>query len=265
MAKHIGLGSALILTALASTACGNHDDADQPISWIGHTYMLSLAKGDFAVPAHVGDDLFGVAPTFFFKIDGSGKDLTATLATGPGTTTDTEMTMHPRTPEDAVLDTCGPTTTIPFSGADYPHSTFGVDDVRLFFLNPTTPPLQVTADVYGLKFTDVLPNGGTPSKTGTLDATMDFQQIVVLLGLLGPGRTAAQACQTFHDHYTRTGCTDASCMVGCTACPTASASETCLSIEAQDVGAVEAPSIMVTDVTEADRPDTCADSAVASQ
>ncbi len=259
MAKRF-IGSALVLTALSSTACGNHDEADKPVPWIGHTYMLSLAKPDFTVPSHVGDDLFGPAPTFFFKVEGSGKDLTATLATGPGTTTDADMMLHARTPEDAVLDSCGPTTTIPFSGADYPHSTLAVDDVRLFFLNQTTPPLQVTADVYGLKFTDVLPNGDTQSKTGKLDATMDFQQIVVLLGLLGPTRDAAQACQTFHDHYTRSGCVDASCMVGCGACPTASASPTCLSIEADDVGAVEAPSIAVTDVTEADRPASCADS-----
>jgi hypothetical protein len=261
MAKNFSVRWVLVLAAFSSVACGEHED-DKPIPWIGRTYMLSLDKPDFVVPNHVGDDLFGVAPTFFFEIGGSGKALTATLATGPGTTTDAEMNRHPRTPEDAVQDACGPSVVVPFSGADYPRSTIALDDVRLFFLNPANPPLQVTADVYGLKFTDVLPNGDTPSTSGTLDATMDFDQIYVLLGLLGPGRTPDSACTTFHDHYTRSGCMDASCMVGCGACPAPSTSSHCLSIQGQDLGALEAPSVTLTDVTEAGRPASCADSQV---
>ena len=261
MARHFLVGPALVFAALSSAACGGNDD-DKPISWIGHTYMLSLAKGDFSVPNHVGDDLFGVAPTFFFKIEGSGKDLSATIATGPGTTTDASGTKQPRTPADAVQDSCGPTTVVPFSAANYPHSTLAVDDARLFLLNPIDPPLQVTADVYGLKFTDVLPNGDTPSKSGTLDATMDFTQIIVLFSALSSARTPESGCQAFHDHYTPMACMDASCMVNCTACPTASASTTCLSIEATPIGAVEAPSVNITDVTEASRPATCVDSTI---
>jgi hypothetical protein len=250
MAKRFGIGSALVLTALSSTACGN-SDADKPIPWIGHTYMLSLAKGDFSFPRQVGADLFGVAPTFFFEIGGSGKDLTAKLATGPGTTTDSEMTLHPRTPEDATQDSCGPTTVIPFSGADYPHSTLALDDARLFLVNPTPPPLQVTADVYGLKFTDVLPNGDTPSKTGTLAATMDFGQIIVLFRALGPTRDPAGGCTAFNEHY----------MVNCDVC-SAGGSPYCLNVEAEGIGALQVPNLVVTDVTEAERPATCADSQI---
>lgn len=227
--------------------------------------MLSLDRVDYTVPNHVGMDLFGIAPTFFFKIDGTGKELTATLATGPGTTTDTDtaMEMHARTPDNATQESCGPTTVIPFSGADYPHSTLTLDDARLFLLNSgSTPPLQVTGDVYGLNFTDVLPNGDTPSKTGTLDATMDFGQLYLLFGSLGPTRTAESVCDAFSRVYSPSACMDPSCMVTCTACPTASAAATCLSIKAEKIGAVEAPNVTITDVTEADRPATCADSQI---
>jgi hypothetical protein len=262
MARLFSIGCVVALGALPSLACSNHADPEGPIPWIGHTYMLSLTKGEFTVPKHIGNDLFGIAPTFFFKVDGSGKELTATLATGPGTTTDADMMLHARTPEDAVQDTCGPTTVIPFSGADYPHSVLAVDDNRLFLLDPVTPPLQVTADVYGLTFTDVLPTGDTPSTTGTLAATMDFEQIVVLFGALGPTRTAESVCQVLYDEYTPSSCTDPSCEVRCTACPTAPDSQTCLGIQAEDLGALQAPNVSIVDVTEADRSATCADSQI---
>jgi len=261
MAKRFCTGSALVLVALSATACGDHHDAaDGPIPWIGHTYMLSIDKGDYTVPSHIGSDLYGIAPAFFFKIDGSGTELTATLGTGPGTTTDADMVMQLRTPDDATQDSCGPTAVIQFSAADYPHSTLALDDARIFLVNPATPPVQDTADVYGLRFTDILPNGDAPSKTGKLDATMDFGQLFVLFSSLGPTRTVDSVCAALSRAYTPSTCMDSSCAVTCTTCPTASASDTCLSVEATEIGALDASNVTITDVTEADRPSTCADS-----
>jgi hypothetical protein len=227
-----------------------------------------LGKGDWTVPRGIGKDLFGVAPAFMFDVSGSGTDLTSMLGYGPGTFTDANGDLQPVTPANATQDSCGPTSPIAFSGAGYPSSTIGPTHIRMHVLNTTvTPPVQVTGDVYDLKFTDILPNGSTPSTTGTLEATMDFTQLYILFQALGPDRTPASVCTALSQAYTPSSCApgDASCTVACQPCPTADASPTCLTVKAEDVGAVEAPNLSVSEVVEASRPATCADTQLSPQ
>jgi hypothetical protein len=169
--------------------------------------------------------------------------------------------LKPVTPAQAMQDPCGPTTNIPFSASGYPKATVGPQQVRLFVRNAGAmpAPLQITADVYGLKFTDVLPNGATPSATGKLEASMDFRQLYVLFASLGPTRDPDSVCKAFSDAYTSSDCMEDSCKVKCVACP--DGAPYCLGVEAEDIGAVEAPNLVVTEVTEQSRPATCADSA----
>ncbi len=259
-------GLALVLFSLPLAACSGSGDDDSSTTqtktspWSGHTYLLSLASTDWTTPRKVGTDLFGVAPAFMFKITGEGDNLTATVGTGPGTyltdPSDT-TTAVPVTPVQAMQDPCGVTTDVPFSASGYPNATINEDHTKLFVKN-AAKGLQTTADVYGLKFTNILPNGNTPSTTGTLDASMDFQELYVLFAALGPGRTADTVCANVKSAYTPTNCMDPSCTVQCTACP--GGAPYCLSVEAQGVGAVEAPNLVVNEITEANRPSTCADS-----
>jgi hypothetical protein len=234
-------------------------------AWIGHTYLLAMAKGDWSEPRGIGKDLFGVAPAFILKIGGSGDNLTATLATGPGAYApdpSNPTAKVPVTPAQATQEPCGPTTQIPFSGSAYPNGTISADTLRVFIKNDTvTPPLQVTGNVYNLKLTNVLPNGSTTSTTGTLEATMDFQDLYLLFQSLGPGRTPQSVCSAFSSNYTPSDCAmgDPSCTVSCQPCP-GTGSPTCLTVKATEIGAVEASSLVVTDVVEASRPATCADS-----
>jgi hypothetical protein len=249
-----------------ATGAGGDDDSapnDTALSpWSGHTYLLSLAKGDWTVPRGIGIDLIGFAPAFMFDIGGSGTDLTSMFGYGPGTTTDANGDLQLVTPANATQDSCGPTSQISFSGASYPSSTIGPAHIRMHVLNTAvTPPVQVTADVYDLKFTDILPYDGTTSTTGTLEATLDFRQLYVLFQALGPTRTPASVCRTMIDTYTPSSCApgDASCTVACQPCPTADASPTCLTVKAERVGALEALNFSISEVVEASRPATCAD------
>jgi hypothetical protein len=269
-------GIALVLLSLPLTACSGGDDDStgsggsggtggtsqtKTSPWSGHTYLLSLASTDWTTPRKVGTDLFGVAPAFMFKITGEGDNLTATVGTGPGTyltdPTDT-TTAVPVTPAQAMQDPCGVTTDVPFSASAYPNATINEDHSKLFVKN-AGKALQATADVYGLKFTNILPNGTTPSTTGTLDASMDFRELYVLFGALGPGRTPDSVCANVKSAYTPSSCTDPSCTVQCQACP--DGQPYCLSVEALGVGAVEAPNLVVNQITETSRSaSACADS-----
>jgi hypothetical protein len=253
-------GIALALFSLPLTACGGGGDDDsastQTSPYSGHTYLLSLAKTDWSSPHGVGTDLFGVAPAFLFKVNGN----TATLATGQGyyltdpTDIDTKQAV---TPAQATQDPCGITSELSLTGASAAPQA---SPISMFVKNNgPMPALQVTAPVYNLKFTNILPNGNTPSTTGTLEAEMDFRQLYLLFASLGPTRTPDSVCTSLASHYTPMGCMDASCMVGCTACP--DGQPYCLSVKAEDVGAVLADSVAVSDVSAQSRSATsCADS-----
>ncbi|HTQ08329.1 MAG TPA: hypothetical protein VMI54_30955 [Polyangiaceae bacterium] len=273
MLNRFATGAALLLVSLPLIACGggNNDSTSSGTSttsfWSGHTYLLSLKKGDWSVPRGVGADLFGVAPAFMFDVEGSGENLTTTLGYGPGTVTDASMNPVAVTADNVMQDPCGPTTTAMFSAANSPKSTINIPQMKMHVLNSgATPPLQVTADVFNLTFTDILPNGTTPSTTGSLVATMDFKQLYVLFASLGPTRDAASVCQALSDHYTPSTCTTDDCKVKCETCPNASASDTptCLTVEADQIGAVEADNLKVSTITTVD-PTACADSTLPSQ
>jgi hypothetical protein len=268
MMNRFAIGLVLLGMTLPLTACSGGDDDDnstQTSPWSGHTYLLSLAKRSWTVPKGIGTDLFGVAPAFIFKVTGTGDNLTATMGTAPGTYPDpaapTDATKAlPVTPAQAMQEPCGPTFNFPLSAGGYPKMTLGPSQIRMFVRNNTpTPPLQITANVYDLKFTDILPNGSTPSTTGVLEAKMDFGELYVLFASLGSTRTPESVCSALSSNYTSSDCTDPSCVVKCEACP--DGRELCLTVKADyNVGAVEAPNLMLTEVTEQGRPATCADS-----
>jgi hypothetical protein len=267
MINRFATGLVLLGLTLPLTACGGGDDDSggtaQTSPWSGHTYLLSLSKRNWTMPKGIGADLFGVAPAFIFKVTGSGNNLTAMMATAPGTYPDPADSTQslPVTPAQAMQEPCGPTVNFPLAAGGYPKMTLGPTQVRLFVRNNNMPtmPLQITADVYDLKFTDILPNGSAPSTTGVLEAKMDFRQLYVLFASLGSTRTPDSVCSALSSNYTDPSCTDPSCMVKCEACP--DGQPYCLAVKADyNLGAVEAPNLAVTEVTEQSRPATCADS-----
>ena len=272
MMNRFATGLVLLGMTLPLAACSSGDDdsnggtnTPQTSPWSGHTYLLSLASKDWTTPKGIGADLFGVAPAFILKVTGSGDNLTALLATAPGTYQDPvdpenpSDNLHPVTPAQAVQDPCGPTTPMPFSASGYPMATIALSPLRMFVKNSgAKPPLQITSNVYNLKFTNILPNGSTPSTTGTLEAMMDFRDLYVLFASLSPTRTPDSVCKAFSDQYTSSDCMDDSCKVKCEACP--DGQPYCLAVKAQGVGAVEAPNLVVTEIAEQSRPATCADS-----
>lgn len=257
-------GVALLLVTASLVGCSSPDDSspksEQQNAWSGHTYLLSIVQKQWSVPRGIGMDLFGVAPAFILKVNGTGNNLTAMLATGPGVylPDPTDKTKQVAvTLEQAAQDSCGVTTDIPFAGGTYPHSVIAPSGkISMFVRNdaPTTP-LQVTADVYGLKFTDVLPNGATPATTGTLEAMMDFRELYLLFASLGPTRNEDTVCASLMSHYSMP---DAGVVVQCEPCP--DGAPYCLSVKAEQIGAVEAPNLAATEISLSSRAATCADS-----
>ncbi len=260
MLKRFSTAVALCLISIPLAACSSGDDdssKNNDASWSGHRYLLSIKKGDWAVPRGVGADLFGVAPAFMFDIQGSGSNQTTTLGYGTATMLDADKNPVALPPEQIKQDACGPTTTATV-GAD---GSVTVPQMKLHVINASqTPPLQVTADVFNLKFSNVFPNGGTTSTSGTLEATMDFKQLYILFASLGPTRDAASVCQALSEHYTLSTCMDDSCKVKCEPCPNASATDTptCLTVQATDLGAILADDHTVSPITSVGA--SCADS-----
>lgn len=253
---------ALVLLSLPLVACGGGGDddsatADEPSPWAGHTYFLNIPQRNWASPRGIGKDLYGVAPAFILQVSGTKKNTQVTLGVAPGTMTDANKMIVMLTADQTSQDTCGPTTAIPFSSESYPSSTIGPAQIKMHVLNAMAmpAPLQVTGDVYDFKLTDVLPNGSTPSTTGKLEATMDFKQLYILFGALGDSRDWMSVCSALHDAYS-TDTVDVSCQP----CPNGGSDPSCLSVSAEGIGAVEAPSLSVTPVDAATRPASCADS-----
>ena len=217
------------------------------------------------MPNGVGMDLFGIAPAFIIAVDGTGNNLTATIGYGAGTVTDSMMNVTAVTADNVAQDSCGLTITEDFSAADAPHSTINVEQTKMHIVNAGAmpAPLQKTADVYNLVCTDILPDGSTPSKTGTLVATMDLGQLAVLFQVLGPTRDGQAVCTAFSQHYTPSTCMTDDCKVTCKPCPNAAPTDmpSCLTVEADHIGAVEADNLELNTVTSQD-PVACADSTI---
>jgi len=258
MLKRFSIAAALFLISLPLAACSSgDDDSSNDHSLAGHTYLLSIAKGDWAVPRGVGADLFPVAPAFLFDVQGSGSNLTTTLGYGTATSLDSEGTASSLSADQIKQDTCGPTTSATVAA----DGSVTIPQMKMHVVNASqTPPLQVTADVFNLKFTNVLPNGGTTSTSGMLQATMDFKQLYILFASLGPTRNAGSVCDALSQHYTPSSCTEDSCKVKCEQCPNASASDTptCLTVQATGLGAILADDHKVSPITSVDA--SCADS-----
>lgn len=262
MLNRFSTAAALFLISLPLVACGGgDDDSSGKTSLAGHTYALTIQKGDWAMPRGVGADLYPVAPVFLFDVQGSDASLSTTLGYGAATTYDANKEVVAIPPSAVTQDACGPTTTTTFAATD---KTISIPPMRMHVVNSAVDPhLQVTADVFNLTFTDVMPSGGTTSTTGKMQATMDFKQLYILFASLGATRTPASVCQALSDHYTPASCMDDSCKVKCEMCPNAAAGDdaTCLTVQATDLGAVLADNIKVSPITSVD-PTACADSTI---
>lgn len=250
-------------SAVSSAGAENGASSNEVTSpWTGHTYLLARKKSDWTLPRGIGVNLFGFAPAFMFQVEGRGTDLTTTIGYGPGTTIKTSSELVAVNPDDATQDACGPTFGASFSGADPQHSLISVPKIKIHVVNTSvSPPIQVTADAYNLTFTDVLPTDGSPSTTGSLEATMDFKQLYVLFAALGPTRSAETVCASLTQAYTPSSCMTDDCKVQCEPCPAESGSTdaTCLTVRAEGIGAVQADNLEVQTITSVD-PAACADS-----
>jgi hypothetical protein len=263
MMNRLASSLSLLLVALPLTACGGGGDDDSskpappPSPFAGKTYYLSIAKNDWSYPRGIQKDLFPVAPAFFLKV-GQGATPTVTIASAAGTRPSAaDATVPESIPvTDAKQELCGPTTNVTLGGTS-PKSEIAPPLLNLFVANNMSDtPVQTTGKVFDFKLEDVLPGGGA---AGTLEATMDFNDLYVLFTALGNSRTADSVCAELKKQYTPDSCMDDTCTVQCLPCPSGG-SATCLTVKADGLTAVEAPGVDIVDVPVEGRPASCASS-----
>jgi hypothetical protein len=243
----------LLFTALPLGGCGGDGAAsgDEAGSWAGKKYFLSM-RGDWSVPRGIGSDIDYFVPSFLLEVSGASVD---TLSVTIG------AAQADATVDTAVQDLCGPTQTVVFSGGGYPKSELTPDAMRVHIKNTPSggAPVQATGSVYGFTMTDALPETGSTTTGGKFKATMDLRELYQLFTELGPTVSPENVCEILKDQFTPVGCeSDPTCWVACGPCPNDSAPY-CFTVEAEDIGAVEAPNLSIVEVTEASRPATCVD------
>lgn len=247
MTNRFACALTLCFLSLPLVGCSSGDDDDGNTNqtanaWAGKTYLLTVPKSKWTIPRGIGQDIDGYVPSFILKVDASGTSVLVGTAEPNAT------------PENAVQDVCSPTSSFDFT-ASYPKMQLGPLAMRVHILNPAENSgednVQETGDVYNLTMTDVLPNGSTPSTTGVFTATMDFTQLAPLFTALGGGANKDAVCEELGKAY---GDYPGGM---CAACPTSEAQPYCLTIQGEQVGAVEAPNVALVPVVEASRPETC--------
>jgi hypothetical protein len=238
---------------LGGCSSGDDDDAappDDTSPWAGKKYLLNM-QGEWTKPRGIGKDIDDFVPAFMLEVSGTSADA-LTMTIGAAQSDATVAT--------AVQNLCGPTYTVSFSGSDYPKSQIDPATMRVHIKNTPSSgeTVQATGNVYGFSMTDVLPPAGGTATTGKFKATMDFRELYKLFTALGPTVSPDGVCEGLYDQYTPMGCEeDPSCWVKCHACP--DGEPYCLTVEAEDISAEEAPNLNIVEVTEASRPDTCVD------
>jgi hypothetical protein len=247
---------AILSMTLPLAACSSGDDdaappdGDKTSPWAGKKYFLNMA-GEWTVPRGIGRDIDAFVPSFLMDVKGTSADSLSVIigAAQSDATVDT-----------AVQNLCGPTQNVAFSGSAYPHSTIAPPEMRVYIKNTpmTGDPVQATGNVFGFTFTDVLPPAGSTTTTGKFKASMDFRELYRLFtALVTP--TPDGVCESLYEQYTPTGCEeDPTCWVKCEPCPDDGAPY-CLTLEAEDIAAIEAPNLNIVEVSEASRPATCVD------
>ncbi len=241
---------ALLSLTLPLTACGggDDDDADTTSPWAGKKYFLNMT-GEWTVPRGIGKDIDGFVPSFIMQVSPDASSVTIGIAQPDATAS------------NAVQNLCGPTAKATLSPGSYPNSVIAPSSMRVYIKNTpmTGDPVQATGNVFGFTLTNMLPEAGGTTTEGTFKASMDFRELYRLFTALGPTVSPDGVCEGLYSQYTPVGCEeDPTCWVKCQPCADDGAPY-CLTIEAEDVGAIEAPNLSVVDVTEDARPATCAD------
>jgi len=245
---------ALVVVSLPLAGCSSGDDDATntgPSPWAGKKYFLNMA-GEWSVPRGIGKEIDGFVPSFLVDVSGtSAGALSVTIGAAQADAT----------ADTAVQNLCGPTAKASFSGSAYPRSVIAPVDMRIYIKNEPDmhEPVQATGSVFGFTLTDVLPGTDTAATPGKFKASMDFRELYRLFTALGPTVSVDGVCQGVYKEFTPVGCEeDPECWVKCQPCPDDGAPY-CLTLEAEDIAAVEAPNLSVVEVTEASRPATCVD------
>jgi hypothetical protein len=219
-----------ILTLAACGGGGGGGTPSKDAPWIGNTYVLAIPDGNWSKPPNIGSDVGAFVPQFLIGVSqGSGNTITVTLGTAASGVQDAAA--------NAPQDTCNVTTVIPgVDGSGYPNATITADALPLRIVNTAfTPPVVVDTTVRNFTLTNVLPNGSTTMKMGSLSAVLDISELYPLFNQIpASSRTPDGVC----------GVLQTEANTSCAACPT-TGQPYCLTLEAVQLGAVESTTALM--------------------
>jgi hypothetical protein len=220
------LSAALVLTLTSTFAACGGGDSDGSSAWVGKSYVLTIPADNWTDPPGIGGDIGDFVPQFMFGVAKGSNGLDVTIGTAT----------------DSVQNDCNVTTAVSASGSAYPLVTITTPTLNMHIVDTNqTPTVVVDTTVRDVTFKDVLP--GTPSKQGTVVATIDAAEVYPLFRLI-PDATKESVCDAL-----------AQANAPCTACPH-NGEPYCLTIKAVQVEGVEASAAIKT-ITTSDLPASC--------
>lgn len=177
------LGFTLLTAAVVGLSCddpagdgdesgsGGEEGSSEPGPWDGQTFRLDVPKNNWTSPPGVGREIGDYVPAFFLKF--------AETADG-----EVELLIGSGDPGAEEQNECSGTVTIALESPETPNEFGPVTMEAQLTSTAGGTTMTVTANIYDLTFTDVLPVDGEPAEDGQLTATMDVREIAPLFTLL---------------------------------------------------------------------------------
>jgi hypothetical protein len=198
---------ASVLLFAAATGCSEADEVTNP--WSGTTYLLDIAAEDWYSPRGIGKEIDEYVPNFLLRAD-DGKVGGFRVSLGAANAAGEQ-------------DRCNLTSVVD-GKAEPPSSSIGPAAYPLF-IQHSSDPVSVVGTIYGLKMTDVLPDGDAISDVGEFEATMDFRALYPLFTVI-VDPTADKVCTSLAEDFDS----------ACEPCPT-DGEPYCLTVKANRLGA----------------------------
>ena len=211
----------MLLTAalLCTVGCSSKED-EKTNPWVGHTYALTIPDASWTDPPGVAKDIGPFVPRFAIQVEGAAGDQLDVLV---GVVD-----------EQGQQVTCNPTTAATAVSKGSSGFELGPVNVPIYVenLDDQGAGPKVIGTVYGLKLSNVLPDGATPAKAGTFEGVMDAQEFYSLFTVL-MAQSGQDVCEGVKNMTEKAGQ-----VVTCGACPNNS-EPLCLTLKAANLGATE--------------------------
>jgi hypothetical protein len=220
MKNRLSHRNVLLTAALLCTVGCSSKEEDKSNPWVGHTYALTIPEASWTDPPGVAGEIGSFVPRFAIQVEGaSGDQLDVLLGV---------------VDEQGQQVTCNPTTATKAVSTGSSGFELGPVSVPIYVENLDDQGMgpKVIGTVYGLKMSNVLPDGATPAEAGTFEGILDAREFYRLFTVL-MAQSGQDVCDGVKNMTEQAGL-----VVTCGACPNDS-EPLCLTLKAANLGATE--------------------------